>query len=102
MNGSYRSYRPATISGSVRGQRVAEVGRNPFRRGANGAGQFVTHRAGSSPRRTSLLRSDLRTGGVTGIGTREPLRAGRSVLDLPGLSQRIHRFVDAQEDRRFE
>src|SRR2546430_2648097 len=28
--------------------------------------------------------------------------AGRSVLDLLGLAQGIHRFVDGQEDRRFE
>ena len=36
------------------------------------------------------------------IPAREPLRAGRSVLDLLGLAQSIHRFVDGQEDCRFE
>ena len=34
-------------------------------------------------------------------GAREPLLAGRSVLDLLGLAQGIQRFVDGQEDCRF-
>src|SRR6266511_2103602 len=37
-----------------------------------------------------------------GTGAREPLRAGRSVLNLLGLAQGIHRFVDGQEDCRFQ
>lgn len=36
------------------------------------------------------------------FGPREPLRAGRQVLDLLGLAQGIHRFVDGQEDCRFK
>ena len=41
--------------------------------------------------------------GERGAGAaREPLRARRSVLDVLGLAQGIHRFVDGQEDRRFE
>ncbi len=32
----------------------------------------------------------------------QALRPGRSVLDLLDLAQRLHRFVDGQEDRRFE
>ena len=66
--------------------------------------------AGSSTRPEavpSLLLSDPLTlgdvqTGVTRDGAREPLRAGRSVLDLLGLAQGIHRFVDGQEDCRFE
>src|SRR5680860_616899 len=38
----------------------------------------------------------------TGTRAREPLRAGRLVLDLLGLAQGIHRFLDGQEDCRFE
>src|SRR3989337_1541216 len=33
--------------------------------------------------------------------SRDSLCAGRSVLDLPGLAQGFHRFVDGQEDCRF-
>src|SRR6266513_1638856 len=32
----------------------------------------------------------------------QALRSGRSVLDLLDLAQRLHRFVDGQEDCRFE
>jgi hypothetical protein len=43
-----------------------------------------------------------RADGVTRTGAREALRAGRPVLDLLGLAQGIHRFIDGQEDCRFE
>ena len=39
--------------------------------------------------------------GPVGTGAREPLCGGRSVLDLLGLAQGIHRFVDGQEDCCF-
>jgi hypothetical protein len=34
--------------------------------------------------------------------SREPLRAGRSVLDVLGLAQGIDCFLDGQEDCRFQ
>ena len=37
-----------------------------------------------------------------GVGAHKPLRAGRLVLDLLGLAQGVHRFVDGQENCRFE
>jgi hypothetical protein len=73
------------------GPRVA-IGRCP----CNG----VVRRCG----RRSLTGAHIkrRADGETRTGAREPLRARRSVLDLPGLAQGIHRFVDGQEDCRFE
>ena len=35
-------------------------------------------------------------------GVPEPLRARRSVLNLIGLAQRFHCFIDGQEDCRFQ
>src|SRR5918995_564182 len=32
----------------------------------------------------------------------EPLRPGRSILNLPGLAQGVYRFVDCKEDYRFK
>src|SRR5213079_1679935 len=52
--------------------------------------------------KSRLIRAIWRLLASRGKAAREPLRAGRSVSDLLGLAQGIHRFVDGQEDCRFE
>jgi hypothetical protein len=55
-----------------------------------------------SNRRLTAAHTERRADGLTRDWVREPLRAGRSVLDLLGPAQGIHRFADGQEDCRLE
>lgn len=51
----------------------------------------------------SFRRARMRaTASAQAVIRREPLFAGRSVPDLLGLAKCVHRFLDGQEDGRFE